>query len=196
MARNILLLAMMATVSLHAGVVYSVTVDTSNFDTGLNPYELDINLTAANGTGDNSSVTIGSFSCIGCPGSSQTLTDAAFTQDLYIPFGVGGTVAFDLSLSPDLSRYADFGPDSFQLSILDNASTPVVTTDAFDAVLFSQLDSDFPDLLSFGSLGEGAPQFAAPTVTLVSGTPEPGTALLCAGIAGFLLLHRRYGRSG
>jgi hypothetical protein len=169
-----------------AGPVYSVTFDTSDFDTSSNPYQLDVNLTASNGVGDASSVTLDNFSCSGCPGTAQTLIDSTFTQDLYIPFTAGGTVAFDLTLAPDLTYLSADGPDSFQLSILDQFDNPVTTTDPLDAVLFASFDSDSPTVDSFGSPAGGDPAFAAPVVEVVTSTPEPNSAVLMAAAACFL----------
>ncbi len=125
----------------NAGVIYSVEFDTSGFDPSGNRYQLDVNLTAGNGAGDAASVTLDNFSCTSCPNTAQTLTDSTFTQDLYIPFTAGGTVAFDLTLNPDLTDLNSSAPDSFQLSILDQFNYPVTTTDLYDAVLFAAFDS-------------------------------------------------------
>jgi len=162
----------------NAGDTYSVTFDTSDFDSSGDPYQLDVNLTASNGVGDASAVTLDNFSCNGCPATAQTLIDSTFSQDLYIPFTAGGTVAFDLTLSPDLTYLSADGPDSFQLSILDQFDNPVTTTDPFDAVLFAAFDSDSPAVDSFGSPGGGDPSFAAPLVVAVA--PEPNSAVLIA----------------
>jgi hypothetical protein len=177
---------------LNASLIYSVTFDSSGFDTSGNPYQLDVNLTAANGTGDAASVTLSNFACSGCPASAQTLVDATFTQDIYIPFDAGGTVSFNLSLSPDLSDFLADGPDSFQLSILDASLNPVTTTDPFDAVLFAAFDSASPTIDAFGSPAGGDPLFGAPVVTaLPASAPEPDSAALLAGAGCLAVLLRQ-----
>jgi hypothetical protein len=102
-------------------------------------------------------------------------------QDLYIPFTAGGPASFDLTLSPDLTYLGSDGPDSFQLSILDQFYNPVTTTDPFDAVLFAAFDSDSPTVNSFGSPDGGDPSFAAPLVQVVA--PEPNSAVFIAAAA-------------
>lgn len=162
----------------NASTVYSVTFDTSDFDASGNPYQLDVNLTAGNGVGDASSVTLDNFTCAGCPATAQTLTGSTFSQDLYIDFTAGGIVTFDLTLSPDLT-YLSIAPDSFQLSILDQFGNPVTTTDPYDAVLFASFDSANPAINAFGSPNGGDPLFAAPAVVGESApgsVPEPNSA--------------------
>jgi hypothetical protein len=172
----------------NAGIIYSVIFDTSAFDTSGNPYQLDVNLIAANGTGDASSVTLDNFSCTACPATPQILSDSTFSQDLYIPFTAGGTVAFDLTFAPDLTYLSSDGPDSFQLSILDKLFKPITTTDPFAAVLFSSFDSDSPAVESFGSPDGGNPSFGAPEVQLA---PEPNSSLFIAAAACLLAVARR-----
>ena len=166
---------------------YGVTMDTSGFSPSA--WQLDVNLTAGNGAGDASSVTLDNFSCSGCPSGAQTLTDSLFSQDLYIDFTAGGSMTFDLNIAPDLTDLA-IAPDSFQLSILDLSGNPVATTDPYDAVLFSSLDSSDPTINAFGSADGANPSFAAPVVvdeTVSAATPEPASASLLAA-AGLLLL--------
>jgi len=172
----------------NAGVIYSVAFDTSGFDPSGNPYQLNVNLTAANGTGDAASVTLDNFSCTDCPITAQTLTDSTFSQDMYIPFTAGGTVAFDLTLNPDLTDLNAYGPDSLQLSILDQFNNLVTTTDPYDAVLFAAFDSDSPTVNSFGSPDGGSPLFAAPQV---QETPEPNSAALIITAAFCLTVRRK-----
>jgi hypothetical protein len=174
----------------NADIIYSVTLDTSGFDPAGNDYQMDVNLTAANGRGDASSVTLYNFVCPDCPTTPQTLVDSTFSQDMYIDFTAGGIVSFDLSISPDLTYLSADGPDSFQLSFLDQYSNVLTTTDPFDAVLFAALDSESPTVRAFASYGDGDTSFNAPTVHVVS--PEPDSALLAvvAIFAAIAMNHR------
>jgi len=187
--------ALLAFPSSHAvaGVVYSVSIDTSGFDLSGNPYQLDVNLVAANGSGDASSVTLDNFSCSGCPAVAQSLIDATFLQDLYIPFTAGGTISFDLSLTPDLTGLATTGPDSFQLSILDQSYTAVTTTDPYAAVLFAALDSASPTVDSFGSPVGSSPALPVPSVVQEE-APEPNSALLTLAVGALCLLGKHPAR--
>jgi len=190
MKRLAILLLVLACGNANAAAVYSVSFDTTGFDPAGNPYQLDVNLISQNG-GDLSTVTLDNFSCSGCPGVAQTLSASVFSQDLFINFTAGGPVSFDLSLTPDLTFLGSLGPDSMQVSILDQASNPITTTDPFDALLFASLDSAAPALNSFGSPANSSPAFAAPLVSVVVAAPEPHSILLTLAAAMLCLALRR-----
>jgi len=204
--RSTILLALFAG-AIHAGPIYSVTLDTSNLSPA-GTYFLGFQFGGGTVLGDNlvslGNFTFGGGSASGVPfilggasgslASGVTITNSDDPNILAEQFTPGSVLQFDLTFTTNFSGGT---PHQFVWSILDDSFTPIPTTsnDPLSPVLTFIVDSANPTISTYGAFFGN--QF--PVVTLQgqgTTTPEPGTWLLTGlGLTGMFVGQRAIRRS-
>lgn len=190
--------ALLLTYSAQADITYHITIDTSALT--LAPYFLDFNLTDGSQSSDgNNTVTLSGFTFTGgnALGSAVTLggakgdfnstislTDSSSFSDIYQSFSTNTTsISFDLTLTG--LNDAGISNDTFTVSVLDNKTNAIATTDVVNSTLLTFNLGSTPSFNQYAG--------TSPTVNAqVSAVPEPSTyALLGLGTLVALVIAAR-----
>lgn len=189
-----------------AQLLFHVSLNTAPLVGNANgPFSLDFQLTDGSGANDaNNTAHIsnldfgGGGSASGTPtltggaagalGTTVTLTDSQFFNELYQTFTPGASLDFDVNLTTNLDGGGT--PDQFVFGILDSTLSNLPTTDPGGAFVVVDLDSASPTIQTFAAIAPYA-ALGAPTITVPQAmVPEPGALALLTGMvltgAGFL----------
>ncbi len=192
-----------------AASTYHAAINTAALvaNTGSGPFYLDFSLSNASVAGNNT-VMVSNFiftggaaagsatltgDATGNLGSTITLNDTAFFNDIYQGFTQGTTgISFDVTTTTNVDSINSLDPtDVFSFSILDNTLANIPTSHADGVSLFTQaFDSLLHDTGSFANSSPAAGTGAFAGVT-VNSVPEPSRALLLMGGLGALMVRRR-----
>ena len=189
---------------------YGVTLDTSSLVAHpAAPFSLEFQLLDGLGIGDANNTALvwnfkfGGGAAVGAPTltggatgdltSSVHLVDNTFYTEFRQTFTPGSTLSFAITLTTNVDPGGV--PDQFSFAIFDAGGIEVPTLGPADQFLSIDIDSATPVALGYGSdtsrsLSAGGPA-SVPSPVVLSGVPEPGSALLLASGIGLLALARR-----
>ena len=147
------------------------------------------NFTYGGGAATGSAFTIGG--ALGDIGSTVTFDNSSFAQELYQTFTPGTALGFDVFLSQNVDGLT---PDSFSMSILDQALLNIPTTGLGDTLFHADIISTSALTVSQIDHSSGTGDFAGVTSDVVA-VPEPATACVGFGLAMAGALSRRRRRA-
>jgi hypothetical protein len=144
------------------------------------------NFTYGGGAATGSATTFG-----GATGSISSIVlfnNSSAFQELFQTFTPGAVLGFDVFLSQNVDGPT---PDSFSVSILDQALLNIPTTGLGDTLIHADIASTSALTISQIDVGSGTGDYAG--VSAVVAVPEPATGLVGFGLAmvGSLMRRRR-----
>lgn len=190
---------------------FSVSINTAPLVNNANgPFYLDFQFTDGSGTADgNNTATLSDFNfaggnSLGTPtltggtsgslGSTITLTDTSFFNEVYQAFRPNNSISFNVSLSTNF----DSGPtpDEFNIALLDGNLNDIPTTSAGGSLVTVDITSANPTIQTFTTTNPYA-GIGSPIInTALPSTPEPRGLCLLLGLGTTVMMfgtkkHRR-----